>query len=147
MSQPAQLSHLNDLCMSQGYEMGPRCCATKVIQFITGIALFIIGCMGAAGAFPGSIGWAAVGLAAGGFVLNLSLGKFKIRKYDLIADALLTTVILTISALGITGIFSTAQVGWGILGTSLAALPVSAIFGALKKKQTQEYVQRLQNEN
>jgi hypothetical protein len=121
-----------------GYELGPRCYATVGVSVIASCALFIIGCIGAAGILPGSlIGWTAVGLGGAGFLLSLSLGNFEKRKVELITGALLAAVYVTVGALGATGILSATQVGWGIIGSSLAAMPVMGVATYLQRKRRQ----------
>jgi hypothetical protein len=124
---------------AQGYELGPKCCAIMGLSAITGLTLFIIGCVGAAGAFPGSaIGWVTVGLAGGGFALNLAVGNLEKRKVELIVGALVAAVLITVGALGGTGLLSTIQVGWGIIGASLASLPVSCVAACLKGRHIEQ---------
>jgi hypothetical protein len=130
--------NFSSIMRAQGYEVGPRCYATTGGSFIASMALFIIGCVGAAGAFPGSaIGWTTVGLAGGGFALSIAAGNFKLRKFDLIISGLMTAALVTIGAFGGAGILSATQVGWGIIGTSLAAMPLGCIVNCHKIKQTQ----------
>jgi hypothetical protein len=123
-----------------GYECSPKCCAAMSLSVITGAALFIIGCIGAAGAFPGSsIGWVTVGLAGGTFILtNLASNKFKERKFELISSALITAILVTVGVLGGVGILSSTQVGWGIVGTTLASMPVSFAISLISKKKINE---------
>lgn len=119
---------------AQGYPISPRSPATVILNMIASIALFIIGCVGAAGAFPGpAIGWVAVGVAGGRFILNLTLGNFEKRKFELISEALVAAVILIIGVLGGIGILSVTQAGWGIVGASLVAIPVLCSGSLLKK--------------
>src|ERR1700722_19660073 len=106
---------------ARGYKAGPQLWVTAGLKTIAIFALFVIGCMGAAGTFPGSaIGWITVGISGGGFLLSLGLGKFKKRKFQLIILALITAVMVTVGTLGGTGVLSTAQVGWGIIGITIA---------------------------
>ena len=116
-----------------GLELGPRCCATLCGASLISTALFIIGCMGAAGAFPpASMGWVTIGLAGGSFALYLAAGGLKDRKFEVILMALMTAAIVTVGALGAAGVLSVNQVGWGIVGTNLAALPISCIGSSVK---------------
>ena len=123
-----------------GYECSPKCCAAMSLSIITSISLFIIGCIGAAGAFPGSsIGWVTVGLAGGTFILtNLASNKFKERIFELISSALITAILVTVGVLGGVGILSSTQVGWGIVGTSLASMPVNIAISLTSKKKLNE---------
>ena len=116
-----------------GLELGPRCCATLCGAGLISVALFIIGCIGAAGAFPpASMGWVTIGLAGGSFALYLAAGNLKDRKFDVIVLALMTAAYVTVGALGAAGILSVTQVGWGIIGTMLAAIPLKCIGSSVK---------------
>ena len=54
-------------------------------QIVAGVALFIISCMAAAGKYSGNgVGFAVMGLVGGSFVLSLSSGNLKERKWHLI---------------------------------------------------------------
>ena len=79
-----------------------------------------------------------VGLAGGGFALNLSLGNLEKRKFELITGALMAAVLITVGALGGTGLLSTTQVGWGIIGTRLASVPMSYVSDCLKKRHIEQ---------
>lgn len=116
--------------------------ATQGLSLITGIVLLIIGCVAAAGAFPGaSLPWVTVGLAGGGFLLTLAYGKFSDRKFELISRALMAAAFITIGALGGAGILSTAGVAYGIIGTTLALIPMAGINWAYeKRRQKFQYV-------
>ena len=117
----ATQAEINEFLKDQGYECGAKCCAIMSLDTIMSSALFIIGCVGAAGAFPGStIGWVTVGLGGGGFALSLAHGNFKKRKYDVIVRAFQTAFLVTVGALGGgAGILSAIQVGWAIVGSIL----------------------------
>jgi len=139
MSGGNPLAPCTDQLRAQGYEPGPKCCATQGLSTLAGMALFIIGCIGAAGAFPGSsIGWVAVGLGGGGFALSLAAGNLKKRKLDLIPAAIIAAIVVTIGALGGAGVLSATQVGWGIVGTTLAAGPIFCCFSCAKQLQLQQ---------
>jgi hypothetical protein len=122
-----------ELCAKmQGMETGPQCCISQSLQELTLLALFIIGCLGTAGAFPGGsmIGWITVGLAGSFFVFSLAGGNCGKRIPDLILHGLIAAALVTVGALGGIGILSTTQVGWGVIGTSLAATPIARCMGA-----------------
>lgn len=88
----------------------------KVVTALSGVALFVIGCLGAAGILPGStVGWVAIGLGAGTLILNLAQGKLKDRKITLILAALGAVLPITLGALGVTGVLSGTQLGYGII--------------------------------
>jgi hypothetical protein len=144
MSSQVNFALMGELMKAKGYECSPRCCAISGVAFITSLALFIIGCVGAAGAFPGStIGWVTVALAGGGFVLNLALGNFKQRKFELILGGLLVAALIPVGVLGGVGILSATQVGWGILGTSLATSLAGGVYSCLKRKQIEQLLNNL----
>lgn len=94
---------------------------SHVIDGVTNIAtfaLFVIGCVGAAGAFPGpKLGWTTLGMASAIYAIHLSgrdMDKAQIAFKGLIAT--------TLVALGIWGglhHLSGKQVGWGIVVTLL----------------------------
>ncbi len=89
------------------------------IRGVTAVALFVIGCIGAAGVFPGStIGWTTIGLGGGAFALTLAM---RCRKFFLIIATTAFASFVTLGALGAAGILSGTQIGWGVVGTSLAA--------------------------
>lgn len=144
MSGSSRQVSFSERMKAQGYEPGPKCCATTSLAAIAGIALFIIGCVGAAGAFPGSaIGWVTVGLAGGRFALQLAMGNFKQRKIDLIVSGLLAAVLVTVGTLGGMGVLSATQVGWGIIGTALAFVPLRCTTSCFKQYQiAQQSAQR-----
>lgn len=134
----------SDMMKAQGYDLGPKCFGTMILSSVAGIALFIIGCMGAAGTFPGSsIGWVTVALAGGGFALNLTLGNFKQRKFELIISGLVAATFVTVGVLGGVGTLSTSQVGWAIIGTGLIGTPLNYLVGRLKRRQIQQQIANL----
>lgn len=93
---------------------------TKGLSAVTLIALFIIGCTGAAGKihhFP--IGWVATGLGVGGYILHLAYGKLEERKFELITLGCVSSMIVFLGVLGGAKLLSAKQVGWGIVGTLL----------------------------
>ncbi|MCC5833081.1 MAG: hypothetical protein JJU12_08605 [Chlamydiales bacterium] len=98
---------------------------------VTSFALLIIACVGAAGILPGStMGWLAIGLGGGAFALSLAAGKLKDRKITLLIGALFALIPIVVGSLGVTGILSGVQVGWGILAPNLAAIPIGCCFRA-----------------
>ncbi len=106
----------NPVAMAQWLCQDYSTCCTAMI---TGFALFVIACMAAAGTFPGATaGWVAVGIGAGGFVLNLISGNLKERKWEIITTALATALLVTIGALGGTGVIAAHHVGGAILGAT-----------------------------
>jgi hypothetical protein len=108
-------------------EPGAKCCVSLSGLMACSLALFIIGCIGAAGAFPGpTMGWVTVGLAGGGFVLQFVPGNLKQRKVDLICGSLGWVAAIAIGTLGGLGILSATQVGWSILGIIAGNLVIGA---------------------
>jgi hypothetical protein len=115
----------------EGLKPGPRCYITQSLCRLTALALFIIGCLGAAGVFPGStmIGWVTVGLAGGMFVFTLASGNCGNRIPRFIFHLLTTVALVTVGALGGVGTLSMTQVGWGLIGISLAGSPLDICTG------------------
>lgn len=141
MSSPV---NYNEVAKDLGYEFGLKCYTFVGLAHIASLALFIIGCIGAAGAFPGSgstMGWVTVGLALGTFALYLAYGKLKERKHELIVFGLIAAALVTVGALGSASILSTAQVGWGIIGTTLAVIPLQCGLISLKARQIMHHFQ------
>jgi hypothetical protein len=112
-----------------GYVLSPKCLIMDGISVITGLVLFVIGSMGAAGVFPGhATGWLAIGLGGTSYVFLLAAGRsLKERKFELIASGFITLGMIAMGILGTTGIISTTQVGWGIVGFGLMKVPVYLI--------------------
>lgn len=94
-------------------------------SFVTNVALFIIGCMGFAGALPPSAtGWVTLGLASSAFAFNMLSGYLEKPKFmksvttlELIPQGFVTAALLTLGSLGGAGILSATQVGGGVVGT------------------------------
>lgn len=83
------------------------------------IAVLVIGSMAAAQAFPPSAtGWTALGLG-GGYMTVKFLGKdLHERRVDLIASALVAALLITVGSLGATGVLTSPQMGYVLLGVS-----------------------------
>lgn len=81
--------------------------------------------LGAAGLFPGAsgkaIGWTAIGLGSGAFVINLIAGDHRDPKerVSIIFNAIALPAFIALGALGVTGAYSTGALGIRLLGTSL----------------------------
>ncbi|MBS0623130.1 MAG: hypothetical protein JSS62_00745 [Verrucomicrobia bacterium] len=88
---------------------------------ITGVALFIIACVGAAGHLsPSTLGWASIGLGGGMVVSNLTAGNLKYRDKILTALHILSLAsIFALGSLGVTGVLSAQHLGYGLIGTYL----------------------------
>jgi hypothetical protein len=126
-------SQCNSIAAFRGLEPGAQCYITQSLYHLTTLALFIIGSLGAAGVFPGSmIGWVTVGLASGAFVFSLTSGNCGKRIPDLIVSGLITAVLVTVGALGSAGVLSTTQVGWGVVGTLSISTPISKCIGGCR---------------
>lgn len=83
------------------------------------IAVVIIGSLAAAQSFPPSAtGWTTLGLGGGYMVVKL-LGKdLHARRVDLIASALVAALLITVGSLGATGILTSLQLGYVLLGVA-----------------------------
>jgi hypothetical protein len=107
---------------------GTRGLVTQGMSMLSSLALFIIGCIGAAGILPGStMGWLVIGLGSGSFLLQLAGGRLQERKGALLVVAVITLVFIILAALGVAGILSGAQVGWGVVGTCLVPAGVACV--------------------
>lgn len=107
-----------------GLEIGSRCLATQGLSTVMNLALFIIGCVGASGAFPGAtIGWVTAGLGTGSLIFDFLSGRCVRRCPSLTLNSILTMVFVIVGVLGGVGILGAKQVGWGIIGTRLASVP------------------------
>lgn len=90
---------------SGGCEPGIRCCAGQFIQHVSYVALFIIGCVAAAGAMPmTTAGWLAVGFGSAALISNLAAGGLKNRKCMAIIGTLTAASIILVGALGVPGL-------------------------------------------
>ncbi len=111
----------------QGYQKQDSCVKAALgLSEMTILALFIIGCIGASGAFPTSmsIGWTAVGAGAGLAVLSVCARNLGSRKLKVLTSALMAATLITVGALGGVGLLSSAQVGWAVVGTVLVSIPL-----------------------
>ncbi|MCH9628200.1 MAG: hypothetical protein S4CHLAM2_18550 [Chlamydiales bacterium] len=125
--QPSTPSSFHQIRINQGYPAaGCRVKAALSLSEVAIVALFMIGCIGASGAFPGSmsIGWAAVGGGAGLAVLSVCAGNLRGRKLKVLTSALMAATLITVGALGGAGILSATQVGWALIGTVLVSIPL-----------------------
>lgn len=113
-------------------------CGLISIVAISSIALFVIGCVAAAGAFPGAqaLSGCTIGLGAAvgatGLVLNCKIIK-QIKIPTLILQILPALSMVVLGSLGLTGILQVQQIGWGILGTVGASLILTIISNYLCK--------------
>lgn len=122
---------MGDVTRDLGYKPGIKCCALTCAGSVFGLALFIIGCIGASGGFAAApaIGGAAIGLSVVGFALTLAQGNFKKRTFELVLSGLMAAAFITVGALGAAGVLTATQVGWGIVGTILCTMFVSCMKG------------------
>lgn len=82
------------------------------------VALFIIGCMGASGNFPGGIiGWATLGMSAGYMLIKLGPRELQKRKIDVISSAALATLLVIFGTLSASGVITDIQAGYALIGT------------------------------
>lgn len=100
-----------------------------VTVVLTSLAILIIGSLGMAGILPGSTaGWTILGTAAGGCALRFCLGNLSERRFYLITCTLVAMTFVVLGALGGAGILSATQMGWGIVGTSIASPIIKFLF-------------------
>lgn len=113
-----------------GCEPGIRCCAGQVIQNISYAALFIIGCVAAAGAMPmTTAGWLAVGFGSAALISNLAAGGLKDRKCMAILGTLTAASIILVGALGVAGLgalTTTKAIGIAVLVLTLTNMTYCA---------------------
>lgn len=96
---------------------------------LTAITTLVIGVLGMSGVLSSTTaGWVILGLGAGGGIMRISLGNLSGRRIYLIATTLVALAFVVLGALGGTGILSATQLGWGIIGTSLASPIFKFIF-------------------
>src|SRR5262249_29484339 len=89
-------------------------------------ALFVIGCIGAAGAFPSAaLGWTIVGLGVSYMVVKLLGGNCRNRAIDLVIATAITSLLLMFGTLGGVGVLSGTVVG-SVLIASMSAIPLLA---------------------
>ena len=94
--------------------------ATNLVGKVLLVALFVIGCVGAAGAFSGSaMGWTTLGVGLSYLGVKLLGGNLKERKVDLIAAAVMVASLIIFGALGGVGLLTGAQVGYVLIGQML----------------------------
>lgn len=129
-------------CSNQEAPKAAICCErlTKGLAGLSSFALFIIACIGAAGILPGStMGWLAVGLGGGSFIATL-VSESEHKKVQLLIETILAITFVTLGSLGVSGILSAQQVGWGITGGYLPfiaiAIPISCCIVAYRIQQT-----------
>jgi len=104
------------LLAAVGCKPGPQCCAGNVITSISGTALFIIGCIAAAGAMPmTTAGWLTVGFGGTMLLGNLCVGGLKQRKCMVILGTLTAATFILLGSLGAAGIISMKALGVGVL--------------------------------
>jgi len=113
---------LDDVSTAFSYKWGPKCQALFTVSVVSGLALFIIACLGMSGALPAStVGWCAVGIGGGTFLLRLANGDLKKRKCDVVVDILCTATLVILGSLGSAGVLSAYQLGSGIIGAVIIA--------------------------
>lgn len=139
-------NHIDSVSKFLGYsvdgtEPNTYCWLTQGLSFITSLALFIIGYAALTGAFPGAaLPWVTVGLGGGGFLLTLALGDFQTRRFVLISRALMAASLIILGVLGGVSVLSTAEVAFGIIGTTIAAFGISYCMEKRRQKYPYERV-------
>lgn len=102
-----------------------------VLTALVALTTLIVGSLGMAGILPGTtVGWVVLGLGAGGAITRFCLGALSNRRIYLVATTLVALTFATLGALGGMGILSATQLGWGILGTSLASPILKLLFAS-----------------
>lgn len=144
---------MGDNLRSQGVEPGAMCCATMSVSAVSMVALFVLGCLGAAGVMSaGTLGWCAVGLGAGGFLISLPSLRGKTLVKTLVVGGLVAAAIVTVGALGIAGVLSAQVIGWAILGSFLGQMVLGTCIACCDPatlrniRETRENVTRIQQE-
>lgn len=119
----------------------------NIVSNVMLVALFIIGILAATGGMSAAAaGWSAVGLGGGALFAQLLGGDLKKRKVDLILAAICAAGLITVGALGGTGVLTGAQLGYSLIGI----IGVNAIFWccccrALAARQEQAQHTRFQH--
>jgi hypothetical protein len=102
----------------------------KQVSTLSSIALFIIGCVGAAGRLPASTtGWCAIGLGGTTFVLQSASDLLKNREITWQSFNAFAVASIVCGVLGVTGTLSGTAVGWGVLAVPLVGIGVSCVVG------------------
>jgi len=114
---------------------------SKVANLLSNIvllAVFIIGCAGAAQVIPGfAMGWSIVGLGGGYIAIKILGGNIKSRTVDLISSSIVAAAIIAFGALGCIGILTNAQMGYALIGSVVLTAFISSylmIFAKHKSK-------------
>ena len=103
-----------------------RARVTNLLGKILLVALFVIGCVGASGAFGGSaMGWTTLGVGVSYLGVKLIGGNLKERKVDLIAAAIIVASLIIFGTLGGVGLLTAAHVGYALIGITLLVGAVS----------------------
>lgn len=81
----------------------PKACLPRLLAVLSGLALFIIGCIAAAGHLTGpALAGSIIGLSGASFIFYLMTGDFKQSRSALIIHALATAVFMLIGTCGFT---------------------------------------------
>jgi hypothetical protein len=99
------------------------------------IALLIIGFIASAGGMPSqAVGWAALSLGGGYLVVKLLGGDMKARRVDLIAAAVIATLLIVCGSLAVADVFTGAHAGYflvSLVGLT-GCITVGMMIGAQK---------------
>ncbi len=105
--------------------------STQSCNALIGIALFVIGCVAAAGAMNGvTIGWCIVGLSIPsliGYVIGAIAGRTPGEKAANAIPLLITIALIVIGALAVAGIVTPVVAGWCVIGPTLAILAIGIV--------------------
>lgn len=110
----------SDLLEAKGIKTGCLVKTGALIMVVSGVAALILTALVLSGHMSLMTGaWAVFGLVAGVGVVGLFIIGWKQNKCKVIGALAVTAVLLTLAALGGTGVFSISQFGWGYIGTVL----------------------------
>jgi hypothetical protein len=142
----ASMNEISPYMKAGGCEPGIRCCAGQVIQNISYAALFIIGCVAAAGAMPmTTAGWLAVGFGSAALISNLAAGGLKDRKCMAIIGTLTAASIILVGALGVAGLgalTTTKAIGIAVLVLTMTNMTYCAWSCDIGRKVMQSQASR-----
>lgn len=103
---------------------------SKVANLLSNVvllAVFIIGCAGAAQVIPGSaMGWSVVGLGGGYMAVKILAGNIKSRAVDLISSSIVAVAIIVFGTLGCIGVLTNAQMGYALIGSVVLTVFISS---------------------
>ncbi|NGX55032.1 MAG: hypothetical protein KR126chlam2_00654 [Chlamydiae bacterium] len=114
-----------------GIHDGTRGNASLALMTISGVALFVIACMGATAAMTGLTFGVAFSFVSGGIlVLSLAARKWSARKHTPLAVT--TVVLVSLVAMGVftaIGFLTAVQISWIFLGTMITFGTIGSLVG------------------